>query len=281
MDRLVPAATAYPPHLHESMRYSLFAGGKRLRPILAVAACDTVKGNRAKVIPFAVTLEVVHTYTLIHDDLPAMDNDDLRRGMPTNHIKFGEAAAILAGDGLLTLAFEILADAKNFPGVDPETLLDVTRRTARAIGSLGTVGGQMADIQFAGDKVEADLATLEYIHTHKTGKLIEISVRGGAQLAGAREDEIEALAEYGRSIGLAFQVVDDLLDIEGSREKLGKTPGSDAKNKKLTYPALLGVEESRRLATRLTDRAIKSLEMFGDSAERLSDLAKYVIARAF
>lgn len=279
MDAIAPKASANPRLLHEAMRHSLFAGGKRFRPILAVAACETVGGKRETVIPFAVAIEMIHTYTLVHDDLPAMDDDDLRRGVPTCHKKYGEASAILAGDALLTLAFEILTDTGRFPGVKAETLLKVARETAGAVGSTGTVGGQMVDIQMAGK--EPDLAVLEYIHTHKTGKLIVASVRGGAALAGAEEDQLSALTEYGRSIGLAFQIVDDLLDVEGSREKTGKTPGSDLKNKKLTYPSMMGVEESRKLAVKLTDRAMEALVMFGDSGARLRDLAEYVIARAF
>ncbi|MBF0291871.1 MAG: polyprenyl synthetase family protein [Nitrospinae bacterium] len=279
MDELTPSASVNPKLLHEAMRHSLFAGGKRFRPILAVTACEAVGGKREIVIPFAVAIEMIHTYTLIHDDLPAMDDDDFRRGVPTCHKKYGEAAAILAGDALLTLAFEILADTARFPGVKAETILRVARETAGAVGSTGTVGGQMVDIEMAGK--EPDMATLEYIHTHKTGKLIVASIRGGAALAGAEEDQLSALTEYGRSIGLAFQIVDDLLDVEGSREKTGKTPGSDLKNKKLTYPSIMGVEESRKLAVKLTDRAIKSVEMFGESSSRLRDLAEYVIARAF
>lgn len=279
MDELAPAASAHPRLLHEAMRYSLFAGGKRFRPILAVAACETVGGKRESVIPFAAAIEMIHTYTLIHDDLPAMDDDDFRRGVPTCHKKYGEAAAILAGDALLTLAFGILADAGRFPGIKAETLLKVARETAGAVGSTGTVGGQMVDIEMAGK--EPDIATLEYIHTHKTGKLIVASVCGGAALAGAEDDQLAALREYGRSIGLAFQIVDDLLDVEGSREKTGKTPGSDLKNGKLTYPSIMGVEDSRKLAVKLTDRAMESVEMFGESGARLRDLAEYVIARAF
>jgi geranylgeranyl diphosphate synthase type II len=279
MDELAPAASAHPRLLHEAMRHSLFAGGKRFRPILAVAACETVGGKRESVIPFATAIEMIHTYTLIHDDLPAMDDDDLRRGVPTCHKKYGEAAAILAGDALLTLAFEILADTARFPGVSADTLLKVARETAIAVGSTGTVGGQMVDIEMAGK--EPDMATLEYIHTHKTGKLIVASVRGGAALAGAAADHLAALTEYGRSIGLAFQIVDDLLDVEGSRAKTGKTPGSDLKHGKLTYPSIMGVEESRKLAVKLTDRAMESLTMFGESGARLRDLAEYVIARVF
>lgn len=279
MGELVPEESAHPHLIHEAMRYSLFAGGKRFRPILAVAACETVGGKRRTVIPFAAAIEMIHTYTLIHDDLPAMDDDDFRRGVPTCHKKYGEAAAILAGDALLTLAFEILSDIRRFAGVSAETLLEVARETAGAVGSMGTVGGQMVDIEMAGG--EPDLAALEYIHTHKTGKLIVASVRGGAALAGAESDQLAALTEYGRNIGLAFQIVDDLLDVEGSREKTGKTPGSDLKNKKLTYPSMMGVDESRKLAVKLTDRAMESVEMFGESGSRLRDLAEYVIARAF
>ncbi|MGK7345630.1 MAG: polyprenyl synthetase family protein [Candidatus Nitrospinota bacterium M3_3B_026] len=279
LDRLVPDETTRPAALIKAMRHSLFAGGKRLRPILAVAAAEAVDGSREAVMPFAAAVEIIHTYTLIHDDLPALDDDDTRRGAATCHVKFGEATAILAGDALLTLAFEVMTDSKNFPGAEAAMLLDVARETAEAIGSTGTIGGQVVDLEMEGK--EADMAALEYIHTHKTGKLIVASIRGGARLGGAEEDRLEALTVYGKNVGLAFQVVDDILDVEGDAEKLGKAAGADAKKKKATYPSLMGVEESRKLAARLIDRAIAALDMLGDSGEKLSDLARYVIARAF
>jgi geranylgeranyl diphosphate synthase type II len=279
LDRHTPAADTHPARLHRAMRYSLMAGGKRLRPILALAACDAVGGDRATVLPFAAALEMIHTYTLIHDDLPAIDDDDLRRGRPTCHIAFDEPTAILAGDGLLTLAAEVMTDAARFPGVEPSTLLDVATETLRAIGTLGTIGGQQVDVEMEGE--EGDLAVLEYIHTHKTGKLLVAAVRGGAALAGAEDDALTALTEYARNIGLAFQVIDDILDVKGEKATLGKTPGADVARGKLTYPSLLGMDESASLAVRLTDTAIGHLEMFGDRGERLTDIARYIIARSF
>jgi len=279
LDRLVPKTGAYPPVIHESMRYSLFAGGKRLRPMLALAACDCVGGERKTALYFASAIEIIHTYTLIHDDLPAIDNDDLRRGKPTNHKKFGEATAILAGDGLLTLAFEIMTGTSQTNGVSAETLLEVAAQTARAAGSTGTIGGQAADIASEGG--EPDGALLEYIHSHKTGKLITASVRGGAMIGGAGEDQLEALSDYGKHIGLAFQIIDDILDIEGDEKKLGKNLRSDIKKKKMTYPSVAGMEESKSRAVELSGIAVESLEMFGESAKHLEDLAKYMIARTF
>ena len=279
LERLVPTAAAFPPRVHEAMRYSLFAGGKRLRPMLAMAACEAVGGARAKALGFAAALELIHTYTLIHDDLPAMDDDGLRRGRPTCHKQFDDATAILAGDALLTLAFEVMTARDNFPGVPAETLLTVASETARAAGSLGTVGGQMVDIQ--SESAEPDMATLEYIHTHKTGKLITASVRGGARLGGAQDDQLAALTGYGERIGLAFQIVDDVLGVEGDAKALGKPVGSDAKRKKMTYPAAAGIKTSRQLAADLVDGSVRSLEMFGAEAGHLRDLAQYIIARTF
>ncbi len=279
LDRLIPGDETYPPSIHQSMRYSLFAGGKRLRPMLAVAASDAVGGSRTPVLCFAAALEMIHTYTLIHDDLPALDDDDIRRGQMTNHMKFGESTAILAGDGLLTMAFEILTDTAFFPGVAVTTILAVANETASAIGSLGTIGGQVVDIEY--ESAVADLAVLEYIHTHKTGKLITASVRGGAILGDADDDQVSALTVYGKHVGLAFQIIDDILDIEGDWRKLGKTPGSDIKKEKMTYPSVVGMEAARKRATELTDSALEALEMFDDEADHLRDLAKYIAARTF
>ncbi len=245
----------------------------------AATACDVAGGSRDTVAPFAAALEMIHTYTLIHDDLPALDDDDLRRGRPTCHVRFDEATAILAGDGLLTMAAEFLTKADLYPGVDPAVLLRVATETFFAIGSQGTIGGQVVDIEM--EQQPHDLAALEYIHTHKTGTLIVASVRGGAMLAGAADDRLEALTEYARSVGLAFQVVDDILDVRGEAATLGKTIGSDQARGKLTYPAALGMDESVKLASRLTDRAIEALEPFGDQGTRLVDIARYIIARSF
>ncbi|VAX19941.1 (2E,6E)-farnesyl diphosphate synthase [hydrothermal vent metagenome] len=278
LDRLTPPAVTHPTIINEAMRYSLMAGGKRLRPILAVAGCEAVGGKRATALPFSAAVEMIHTYTLIHDDLPALDNDDLRRGIPTSHKKFGEATAILAGDALLTLAFEVMTDKSLYPGLPAETLLHVSTETANAIGGGGTIGGQVVDLEMEG--AEADIAGLEYIHTHKTGKLIVASIRGGAMLGGATGKQLKALTDYGKSIGLAFQVVDDILDVEGTAEQLGKNVGMDEKQNKMTYPSALGMDESKILAARLIDRAIDSLAIFGGDGAHLVELARYIASRA-
>ena len=277
LDSLIPPADTHPLPIHDAMRYSVFAGGKRIRPALAIAASDAVGGDRNHIWPFAAALELIHTYTLIHDDLPALDDDDLRRGKPTCHKKFGEANAILAGDALLTLAFEVMTNRKLFDGVNTQTLLDVISSTASAIGSSGTIGGQVIDIAMEGE--EPDVAALEYIHTHKTGKLIVAAISGGALLGGGSGEQTKALVNYGMNIGLAFQVADDILDIEGDEEELGKTIGADSNRDKLTYPALFGKEESKKLAVRLTERAIESLDIFGEEANRLKEIARYIVER--
>lgn len=279
LDRYVPQDDTHPAELHAAIRYSLMAGGKRIRPIMAIAACDAVGGDREKVWPFAASLELIHTYTLIHDDLPALDDDELRRGLPTCHMKFGEATAILAGDGLLTMAFEVMANLKHYDSApDHSILLKVIAETAFAIGSEGTIGGQVVDL--AMEKAEEpDLAALEYIHTHKTGKLIVASVRGGVLLGGGSSEEVEALTEYARNTGLAFQVADDILDVTGDTAQLGKTVGADQERNKLTYPALMGLDESRFLANRLTERAIAALAPFNDKAAPLEELARYIVER--
>jgi geranylgeranyl diphosphate synthase type II len=278
LDRLVPPEDAYPPVIHQAMRYSLFAGGKRMRPALAVAACEAVGGLAGAALPFAAALEIIHTYTLIHDDLPALDDDELRRGKLTLHIKFSEAAAILAGDALLTLAFQILADRALFPGAPAELLCDLARETAHAIGSAGTIGGQVVDIEF--ERVEEpDPAALEYIHTHKTGKLIAMATRGGGMLGGGDEGQLNALTEYGRHVGLAFQIIDDVLDVEGDEKTLGKKPGADQRKRKMTYPSVAGMKASREKAADLIDRALAAIEIFGPKGAPLADLARYVAAR--
>ncbi len=279
LEKLVPPADTYPQNLHEAMRYSLFAGGKRLRPMLAIAACDAVGGETTPVEPYAAALEIIHTYTLIHDDLPALDNDELRRGKPTNHIKFGESTAIMAGDGLLTLAFEIMTDLKLYDGVAARTVLAVASETALAVGSKGTIGGQVVDLQM--EKAEPDAAALEYIHTHKTGKLIVASIRGGAMLGGANSEQLEALTEYGKLVGLAFQVVDDILDVEGNEKLLGKEVGADSAKGKMTYPSIMGLEESKKFAEKLIDNAVDSIKMFGVAGAHLAELARYINSRVF
>ncbi len=260
--------------LKESMRYSLFAGGKRLRPILCIAAAEALGGNQQDVLPVACALEFIHTYSLIHDDLPVMDDDDLRRGRPTNHKIFGDAIALLAGDGLLTDAFYVMSNDKN---TDPVRLLKVINLIARAAGSNGMVGGQVADIQSEGKDV--DINMLEFIHTHKTGALITASVTSGAILAGGTEEEIEAISGYGKSIGLAFQIADDILNVIGDPRLLGKSVGSDKEKHKITYPGIVGLERSKEIQRNLVEHAISFLDQFDSRANPLRGIAKYIIER--
>jgi geranylgeranyl diphosphate synthase type II len=251
------------------MAYSLFAGGKRLRPALAFGACELICGDDAPALPAACAIEMIHTYSLIHDDLPAMDDDDLRRGMPTCHVKFGEATAILAGDTLMTMAFDVLADAGR---------TDVIREVARASGVNGMAGGQILDLEAEENPV--DLAGLQAIHRAKTGALIRCSVRTGAMLGGADAAQLDALTRYGEAIGLAFQIADDVLDIVGVEADIGKPVGSDAKSHKVTYPVLVGIDESRRLANEAIDEAIDALALFDPTrAAALRALATYIIER--
>jgi len=264
-----------PESLREAMRYSLLAGGKRLRPILCLAACELADGDAEQALPSAVALEMIHTMSLIHDDLPAMDNDDLRRGRPTNHKIFGEANAILAGDALLTRAFEMVA--LRSPGVPPERLLQVVAELSLASGAPGLVGGQVVDLECEGKPV--DLDTLEFIHLHKTGALLRASVLTGALVAGAPEPLLEALRTYARGIGLAFQIIDDILDVTASSEVLGKTAGKDLAADKTTYPKLLGLEESRQRADALVAEAKAALEPWKERAAPLLALADYITSR--
>jgi geranylgeranyl diphosphate synthase type II len=268
-----------PESLREAMRYSLLAGGKRLRPILCLAACELAGGDPALAMPTAVALEMIHTMSLIHDDLPAMDNDDLRRGRPTNHKVYGEANAILAGDALLTRAFEMVA--LRSPGVPAERLLAVVAELSLASGAPGLVGGQVVDLESEGKPV--DLDTLEYIHLHKTGALLRACVVSGALVAGAPEPLLEALRTYARGIGLAFQIIDDILDVTASSEVLGKTAGKDLTADKTTYPKLLGLEESRRRAEALVAEAQQALAPWagddGGRAAPLLSLATYITSR--
>jgi len=257
-----------PPRLVEAMAYSLFAGGKRLRPGLALGACELLCGDDTPALPAACAIEMIHTYSLIHDDLPAMDDDDLRRGMPTCHVKFGEAMAILAGDTLMTMAFDVLADTGR---------TDVIREIARASGVNGMAGGQILDLEAEENPV--DLAGLQAIHRAKTGALIRCSVRSGGMLGGADAAQLDALTRYGEAIGLAFQIADDVLDIVGNEADIGKPVGSDAKQHKVTYPVLVGIDESRRLATEAMDEAIAALDLFGGGADTLRDLARYIVVR--
>ena len=268
LDRYLPPKDAPPAAIHEAMRYSVFAGGKRLRPILVIAGAEAVGGRMARVLPTACALELIHTYSLIHDDLPAMDDDDYRRGRLTNHKVFGEAIAILAGDALLTLAFGLFAEHAS---------LEVIREVAIAAGTFGMIGGQVADIQSEGKSVDAE--TLEYIHRHKTAALIRCSLRSGAMLAGASPAALQAIGEAGSHLGLAFQIVDDILDVEGSLEDLGKTAGSDRRKKKVTYPEHFGVEASRLKAKALIEDAKTALGPLGPRAEPIRALAEFIFLR--
>ncbi|MFQ6112392.1 MAG: polyprenyl synthetase family protein [Nitrospinota bacterium] len=279
LDRYLPPADSYPPAIYGSMRYSLFPGGKRLRPILALAACEAVGGEKDVALPLACALELVHTYSLIHDDLPALDDDELRRGRATSHIVFGEGVAILAGDALLTHAFGLMADPERSPSLGPSLRLRVIHRVAEAIGSRGMIGGQVVDIQSKGREIDAD--TLHYIHTRKTGALIRVSLWAGGALGGGSERELEALEGYGERVGLAFQVVDDILDEVGERRELGKPTGRDRESRKATYPALWGLEASKRKARELVQEAVGCLEPLGERGELLAELAEFIILRRY
>jgi geranylgeranyl diphosphate synthase type II len=263
-----------PPVLKESMRYSLLAGGKRLRPVLAMASYETCGGNARDIVQPASALEVIHAYSLIHDDLPAMDNDDLRRGKPTNHKVFGDAMAILAGDGLLTEAFLMIMGAED---IRAERRLEAARELSLASGARGMVGGQAQDI--LSEKAEPDRETLSFIHTHKTGALIRASVRFGGILADADRGSLDALTSYGEKLGLAFQIVDDILDIQGDESVLGKPVGSDEEKNKMTYPALYGLDASKERADELVREAVEALDSFSRRAEPLREIARYVIRR--
>ena len=277
LDRWLPAEDFLPHSLHQAMRYSIFAGGKRLRPILMVAASEAVGGSAQQVMHAACAMEMIHTYSLVHDDLPAMDDDGFRRGRPTNHKVYGEATAILAGDALLTEAFRLLADAKANESVPPKTVLRVIELVARYAGSQGMVGGQVVDMESEGKEI--DFPTLEYIHTHKTGGLILASVQVGALLGGGDEEQFAALTRFGGAAGLAFQIADDILDVVGDQAELGKDVGSDQARGKVTYPALLGLSEARQRASELCDIAVESLTPLGDAAKTLQVLARYIVDR--
>src|SRR5438094_9772528 len=276
LDHLLPTPDSYPPLLIEAMRYSVFAGGKRLRPILTLAAADAVGGESEAVLPAAGALEYIHTYSMMHDDLPAMDDDDYRRGRLTSHKVFGDAVAILAGDALLTLAFRLIADNADLVR-DPRSIRDVVAEVADAAGTAGMVGGQVVDIESEGKAISVE--TLEYIHRHKTAALIRASLRVGARLAGGDAAAVAVISEAGGDLGLAFQIVDDILDVEGNLEELGKTAGSDERKQKATYPAVHGLEASRRQARMLIERAKERLGVFDARSAPLCALADYVFER--
>lgn len=275
----LPRKDAHPKSIHESMHYSMLAGGKRLRPVLVIAAAESIGGTRQAVLPFAMAAEFIHTYTLIHDDLPALDNDNLRRGKPTNHKVFGEAIAILAGDALLTQAFMVMSDRRWMDGIPAECVLKAAHEMTSSVSSTGVIGGQVVDLESEGKPVDA--ATLEYIHIYKTGFLIRACIRCGAILSQASPAQFNALTRFGSHIGLAFQIIDDILDIVGDKDKLGKDIGSDLDKDKATYPALFGLEESRKKAEQLVDGALASLEGFDHRADPLRQIARFFVERTF
>jgi geranylgeranyl diphosphate synthase type II len=275
LDQWVPTESADPTSIHKAMRYSLFAGGKRIRPILAIAAARAVSDSPDGIENAAATLELIHTYSLIHDDLPALDNDDLRRGRPTCHKVFGEAMAILAGDSLLTLAFEVLS---RLPYIDAERKIRLVEELARASGTVGgMIAGQVNDIE--GERKVPTAFLLESIHRAKTGALLRASLRMGAIYAGATPEELAALSEFGERVGLAFQIIDDVLDVEESSEKLGKTAGKDAAQQKITFPAVYGLDRSRQMAEEERLAAHAALHSFDDRADRLRQIADFIVQR--
>lgn len=274
LDVLLPVESVPPESIHRAMRYSVFAGGKRIRPALCLEAARLFDADRRAALEAACALEFIHTYSLIHDDLPALDNDDLRRGKPTCHKQFSEALAILAGDGLLTLAFHALSNAR----IEPERRLRILQEISAAAGTVGgMVGGQVADVEAEGKAVAP--ATLEYIHRSKTAALIRASATAGALTGSASDDDVNRIRRFGEKIGWAFQIVDDILDVEESSAALGKTAGKDEKQKKATYPALYGLDESHRMADQLRDEAIAELAGYGDRAAPLEELARYLTER--
>jgi geranylgeranyl diphosphate synthase type II len=274
----LPKETEWPATIHKAVRYSLFAGGKRIRPLLVLAASDALSADPTEALPLALAVEMIHTYSLIHDDLPAMDNDDLRRGKPTSHKVFGEAVAILAGDALLTRAFHLLCEVpKGLEGRKLERRLEAAALLGEACGTRGLIGGQVEDLASEGKAVDA--ATLERLHRAKTGALLAACVLGGGILGGAAEPEREALGRYGRAVGLAFQIVDDVLDATAGAEELGKTAGKDLASQKATYVSVHGLEASQRMALSLHAEALSALEPLGERASLLRELAGLIVKR--
>jgi geranylgeranyl diphosphate synthase, type II len=274
LDCFLPSAATKPATIHRAMRYSLFAGGKRMRPALCLAAAAACDGEEADAMPVACAVECIHTYSLIHDDLPAMDNDDYRRGKLTNHKVFGEGIAVLAGDALLTQAFEIAARCKGWPRYPHQQII---LELAGAAGSLQLIAGQVADLEGEGKKISA--RQLRYIHERKTSALLCCSVRLGGMSANCTPSQLKALTDFGYHVGLAFQVIDDILDVTQTSEKLGKTAGKDTKAHKATYPSIVGLEQSRRIAAQLTQRAFNALKAFSGKAAALEALAGYLLRR--
>ena len=274
LDKFLPSEKTRPATIHKAMRYSLFAGGKRMRPALCLAAAAACGGREADALPLACAVECIHTYSLIHDDLPAMDNDDFRRGKPTNHKVFGEGIAVLAGDALLTQAFEIAAQAKGWPRYPHR---DLILEIAKAAGSLQLVAGQVADLEGEGKKLSVD--ELRYIHERKTSALLCCAVRLGGMSANCTTAQLKALTDFGYHVGLAFQVIDDILDVTQTSEQLGKTAGKDTQAQKATYPAIVGLEKSRKIAERLTAKAFAALKAFKGKAVALESLAEFLLKR--
>jgi geranylgeranyl diphosphate synthase type II len=276
LDRFLPKASVKPATIHKAMRYSLFAGGKRMRPVLTLAATEACGAKPERALPAACAVECIHTYSLIHDDLPCMDDDDLRRGRPTNHKVFGEGVAVLAGDGLLTIAFEIIAQsapATRYP------IAAFVKELAHASGSQWLIGGQVADLEGEGRKLSG--TELRYIHRCKTAALLTASLRLGAMSANATPAQLKAITAFGQNLGLAFQVIDDILDVTQTTEKLGKTAGKDIKAIKATFPAIYGLDKSRAEARKLTSAALTALKPFATKATRLREIADYLLAREY
>ena len=276
LEAFLPKSSAKPKTIHKAMRYSVFAGGKRLRPILCMAAANCCGGATETAIPLACAVECIHTYSLIHDDLPCMDNDDLRRGLPTSHKVFGEAVAVLAGDALLTFSFEL---ASKVPGWPRYHLREVIRELAVAAGSRHLIAGQVVDLESEGKKVSLPL--LRFIHESKTAALLGSSIRLGAMSANATPEKLQNLSHFGKALGLAFQVIDDILDVTQTSETLGKSAGKDVTAEKATYPSVVGLERSREVARRLTLEAHAALKPFGRKAEILHGLADHLLAREY
>ena len=274
LDRFLPSEKTKPATIHKAMRYSLFAGGKRMRPAVLLAAAQACGGLEKDALPLACAVECIHTYSLIHDDLPAMDNDDFRRGKPTNHKVFGEGIAVLAGDALLTQAFEIAAQCKSFPRYPHDQII---LEIAKASGSLQLVGGQVADLE--GENQKLSVAELRYIHERKTSALLGCSVRLGGMSANCTPAQLAALTDFGYHVGMAFQVIDDILDVTQTSEQLGKTAGKDVAVQKATYPAIVGLEKSQRIAAQLTGKAFAALKVFRGKAVALEALAEYLLQR--
>ena len=274
LDKFLPSEKTKPATIHKAMRYSLFAGGKRMRPAVCLAAAAACGGSETDAMPLACAVECIHTYSLVHDDLPAMDNDDYRRGKLTNHKVFGDGIAVLAGDALLTQAFEIAAKSKGWPRYSHQQLI---LELAHASGSLQLIAGQVADLEGEGKKTSAD--QLRYIHERKTSALLCCSVRLGGMSANCSSAQLKALTDFGYNVGLAFQVIDDILDVTQTSEQLGKTAGKDTKAQKATYPSIVGLEKSRKIAAQLTDKAFASLKIFKGKAEALEALAVFLLKR--